>query len=129
MKNLTAHQPIVFGSVLTNIGHYYNNTTGVFYVPVDGTYQFFVNILSEADNSIETELVLNGNQIAEIYSGAGKFHGAGSNLVIVRLHQGDNVWVKVHAAYSTDMAIHCCWSTFSGVLLREVATQQGQIIG
>lgn len=128
VNNLAAHQPIVFGTVLTNIGNYYNNTTGVFYVPIAGTYQFFVNILSEADNNIETELVVNGNMMAEIYSGAGKYHGAGSNLVIVRLNQGDNVWVKVHAAFSSDMAVHCCWSTFTGMLIREVTTQD-QIVG
>jgi plastocyanin domain-containing protein len=125
---LTAHQPIVFGSVLTNVGNYYNNTTGVFYVPIDGTYQFFVNILSEADNFIETELVVNGTGVAEIYSGAGKYNGAGSNLVIVRLHRGDKVWVKVHYGFSSDMSVHCCWSTFSGVLLRVVA-DLNQIVG
>ncbi|KAL4222583.1 Complement C1q-like protein 2 [Mactra antiquata] len=122
VKNLTAHQPIKFGNVITNIGNYYNPTSGMFFVPVTGTYLFYVNILSEANNNIETELVQDGSSLAEIYSGAGKFHGAGSNFVIANVTKGKNVWVKVHAAYSTDMSVHCCWSTFSGYLLREYET-------
>lgn len=120
VKGLAAHQTIVFGSVVSNFGDYYNNTTGVFYVPVPGTYLFYVNILSESGNSIETQLVVDGNTIASIYSGGQNFHGAGSNQVVVRLKHGDNVWVKVHGAYSTDMSVHCCWSSFTGYLLREV---------
>lgn len=91
---------------------------------------FYVNILSEPDNFIETEMLVNGNLLAEIYSGAVKWFGAGSNFVIVQLAQGDNIWVKVHSAYSSDMAVHCCWSTFSGYLLREGSSVgHGQILG
>ena len=131
MTNLAADQPIVFGKTLTNIGHYYNNTTGVFYTPVSGTYMFFVNILSEANSFIETELLVNGNVLAELYSGGERYNGAGSNLVIAHLAKGDNVWVKVHGIYgSSNMAVHCCWSTFSGYLLREGdGTEQGQFVG
>ena len=91
---------------------------------------FYVNILSEAGHFIETELLANGTLLAELYSGGGKYHGAGSNFVIVHLAQGDQVWVRVHGAFSTNMAVHCCWSTFSGYLLREGSiVGQGVIVG
>ena len=80
---------------------------------------FYVNILSEPGHYIETMLVTNGNFLAQIFSGGAKYDGPGSNLVIVHLAQGDQVWVQVHAAYSSNMGVHCCWSTFSGYLLRE----------
>ena len=118
MTNFQPNQAIVFGTVLTNIGHHYNNSTGVFYIPRDGTYMLSVHILSEPNNYIETELVVNGHPLAEIFSG-GKFNGPGSNLVIAHLTQGDNVWTRLHSAESSNMAVHCCWSTFSGYLLRE----------
>ena len=129
--SLKANQRIIFGTLVSNIGNYYSNQTGIFYAPVDGTYMFYVNILSEAGHFIETELVANSTfQLAELYSGGGKFHGAGSNLVVVHLAQGDQVWVRVHVAFSSDMAVHCCWSTFSGYLLREgIIAGPGTIVG
>ena len=128
LKNLSHDQPIVFDTVMSNFGQAYNGNSGVFHIPVSGTYMFFVNILSERDNFIETELLVEGKTIAEIYSGATQFYGAGSNFVIVTVKRGQNVWVKVHNAYSTNMAIHCCWSTFSGYLLRE-DTGLDEIVG
>ena len=131
LTNLAANQRIVFGTLVSNIGNYYNNLTGIFYAPVSGTYMFYVNILAEPGHYIETELLANGNLLAEIYSGgAVKYDGPGSNLVIVHLAQGDQVWVKVHVAYSSNMAVHCCWSTFSGYLLREgTIAGPGTIVG
>ncbi|KAL4222584.1 hypothetical protein ACF0H5_018625 [Mactra antiquata] len=119
LKNLAPHQPIVFGDVMTNLGNYYNPSSGVFFVPVTGTYLFFVNILSEVDNSIETELVVDGATLIDIYSGSRGFFGPGSNFLIARIDKGKNVWVKVHDHYSTNMGVHCCWSSFSGYLLSE----------
>ena len=84
-----------------------------------------VHILSEPNNYIETELVVNGHPLAEIFSG-GKFNGPGSNLVIAQLTQGDNVWTRLHSGESSNMAVHCCWSTFSGYLLREGPGRIGQ---
>ena len=118
IKNLGTNQAIVFSTVTTNIGNHYNSNSGVFRVPVPGTYLFFVNILSEAGHSIETQIVRNGNEISEIYSGgSGNYNGPGSNLVILQLDLGDEIWVRVHEHFSTNMAIHCCWSSFSGYLL------------
>ena len=130
LTNLQPNQPIIFGTVLTNIGHNYNNSSGVFYVPTDGTYLLNVHVLSEKHNYIETELVVNGHPVAEIYSG-GLYYGSGSNLVIAHLSIGDNVWVRFHSGESSNMAVHCCWSTFSGYLLRDGygTTGQGPLVG
>ncbi|XP_052773537.1 complement C1q tumor necrosis factor-related protein 4-like [Mya arenaria] len=119
VKNLTDNQPIVFDTIRYQSGHYYNKATGVFYVPRNGTYVFYVNILSEYNNMIETQLVVNGQSLALMYSGAGHFHGAGSNMAIAHLTAGDNVWVRLHGHWSSDRSVHCCWSTFSGFHLSD----------
>ena len=131
LTNLQANQRIVFGLSISNMGDHYDNLTGVFTVPVEGSYMFYVNILSESGHFVETELVLsNGGILAEVYSGDGKYFGAGSNLVIVYLKQGDQVWLRMHGAISSNRAVHCCWSTFSGYLLREGSTGvNGAIVG
>lgn len=91
----------------------------MFFVPRNGTYLFYVNILSESGNFIETELVANGQRLGLMYSGSGTYHGAGSNMVIVNLSTGDNVWVRIHSNYTSDGGLHCCWSTFSGFQLAD----------
>ena len=95
--------------ILTNLGHHYNNTTGIFYVPVTGTYMFYANILSEVDNYIETELLVNGNLLAEIFSGPENTTGPEVTSSSSIWLKGDNVWVKVQGNYSSNMAVHIFW--------------------
>ncbi|WAR21426.1 C1QT4-like protein [Mya arenaria] len=115
-RNLSAHQRLVFDNVLVNTKSSYNRNSGVFFVPESGLYLLHSNILSEHHNYVETEIVSNGQPLAEIFSGSASF-GSGGNLVIAELAAGDNVWVKVNADHSSDMAIHASWSTFSGFRL------------
>ena len=92
---------------------------GTFIAPVPGTYQFFTTIMSENNNDyIETEIVKNGSQLVEMYSGGSTGYDSSSNMVNVYLQKGDHVWVRVHGAYSNTFKIHGGFSTFSGYLLR-----------
>ncbi len=42
---------IVFGDVATNVGSYYNNTTGRFTAPIAGTYIFLVSLFTNIANA------------------------------------------------------------------------------
>ena len=119
LSSLSARSPIVFDSLISNIGSGYDVQTGTFIAPVPGTYQFFTTIMSENSNDyIETEIVKNGSQLVELYSGGSTGHDSSSNMVIVYLQKGDHVWVRVHGANSNTFKIHGGFSTFSGYLLR-----------
>lgn len=120
LNGLGSRHTIVFDSVISNYGNAYDNMTGYFKAPEPGVYAFFANIMSEAGDGneyIETEIVQNGNQIAEMYSGGSTYFDSTSNMAVVSLEEGDHVWVRVHGGWSSNFAIHCCFSTFSGFLL------------
>jgi len=77
--------------------------------------------MSESGNgneNIETEIVKNGGeQLAEMYSGGSASFDSTSNMAVTSLEKGDHVWVRVHVAWSSNFAVHCCFSTFSGFLI------------
>ncbi|XP_064601348.1 complement C1q tumor necrosis factor-related protein 4-like [Liolophura sinensis] len=119
LENLTSAQAIIFGTVVTNIGGAYNPRTGIFRCPVSGLYQFFVSILGQRTERVETELVVNGKKKLLVYSSGDAIHrgSLGSNTVLLQLEQWDVVWVRLHYDYGG--YIHCCWSTFSGYLIKQ----------
>ena len=51
---------MVFRIPLENTGGYYNRTTGVYTVPIDGTYEFIIHILGYEDVSTGAYLVVDG---------------------------------------------------------------------
>ncbi|XP_060558290.1 complement C1q-like protein 2 [Ruditapes philippinarum] len=120
LKSLAHHNVIVFDRTGSNFGNGYDNVTGYFIAPESGVYVFYANIMSEVGNGltyIETEIVKNGSQLAEMYSGATNSHDSSSNMAVTSLQKGEHVWVRVHGAWSNNFSIHCCFSTFSGFLL------------
>ncbi|XP_062571327.1 uncharacterized protein LOC134233381 isoform X2 [Saccostrea cucullata] len=110
---------LVFPKMIFNTGGGYNPTTGMFTAPLDGHYVFFVNVQSYGTYEIRMEIVLNGESkvrtIAHDSSG-NDYYETGVNLVVLRLNQGDKVWVKRYSGtgyYSNSVPI----TTFSGFLL------------
>uniref|UniRef100_A0A8W8NWV4 C1q domain-containing protein n=1 Tax=Magallana gigas TaxID=29159 RepID=A0A8W8NWV4_MAGGI len=73
-------------------------TTGKFKAQVSGTYVFFFNILTRPHMRLGVDLTINGEtRSACAYSGADpNFSVNGSNMVVVHLNQGDEVWVRAH---------------------------------
>ncbi|XP_064600040.1 complement C1q tumor necrosis factor-related protein 3-like [Liolophura sinensis] len=118
LSNLQDSQTIVFGTVETNLGNAYNPHTGIFTCPVNGVYQFFVSILSWPKKRIETHLAVNGEGRLLVYSSSSAMHhgSLGTGTIILELNEEDKVQVKLTRNFGD--YIHCCWSTFSGHLLR-----------
>jgi len=121
--DIGAWEVIKFTNVQTNIGGAcgaYDASTGVFTVPVSGTYVFHAHILCAAKKSIETALKVNGKVKLLLYSGGTtSFYGSGSNLGVFDLQVGDTVTMVKNGPWGTrPFYIHAAWSTFSGFLLR-----------
>ncbi|CAC5389433.1 unnamed protein product [Mytilus coruscus] len=116
---LNDNEVIRFDRVNTNLESSYDGDNGLFQAPTPGYYVFFVHFLVLAQKRLEAQIVKNGNLIQNIFAGTQDVgNGPGSNLAIVRLVQGDRVWVKVHDKYhDTGDILDGPWCTFSGFLL------------
>ena len=122
VQHLGLNQSIVFDKALFNDGAAYNTYSGIFACPIGGVYLFFFEVGSGFQQQIVAKLVVNGvNKVDAI--GDAEYHqyheAQGSNMAIVRLKQGDHVWVENYRW--TDKAVEGDktdrFTTFSGILL------------
>ena len=118
IDDLKPWETVIFPDVVSNRGGAYNGTSGSFVASISGTYVFYCNILSNENSSIELALQVNGKSKLLIYSSGTDFHGAGSNMLVAELNEGDNVKVVKYGPWGTrPFYVHNTWSTFSGFLL------------
>lgn len=80
---------LIFNVVISNIGDGYYKSTGVFTVPMAGTYVFYASANEYASQEIGLDITLNS---------VSKVRLAGYKVRLTRLGQtlqrGDRVWVK-----------------------------------
>ena len=62
-NTLTPTNPIVFDVTRLNPGGHYDNTTGIYTVPLDGIYQVIFHIWGYDDAVIYPHLVVDGIQV------------------------------------------------------------------
>ena len=112
---------IICNQVLLNDGGHYNSFTGTFTVPQTGVYllTFYFGV-QHINDVTEIRLVVNNREIvdAEVQV-LGTFQGSSSsNTAIIRLNQGESVWLE---NMLTDSEVISSpgyrYTTFSGVLL------------
>ena len=60
--------PIVFEVAVHNTGGHYDPTTGIYTVPIDGTYEFIIHILSYNDFNIQAILVVDETRVSISHS-------------------------------------------------------------
>ena len=110
---------LVFPKVITNVGHGYNPSDGVFTAPRAGVYVFFVNVQSYSNDDIYVDIVLNGATKVRTmaYHGSGEYHEAGPNLAVLSLQTGDRVWVKYYFGQGYYTYSDGPITTFSGFLI------------
>ncbi|KAL3876073.1 hypothetical protein ACJMK2_033956 [Sinanodonta woodiana] len=106
-------------SILLNDGNAYNVHTGIFTVPVDGTYLFTFSIVHFNMNQLVAKLVVdNVGMVDAVADSDGREHQS-SNTAILRLQNGQSVWLE--AADVEDGTLFSLanerYCTFSGVLL------------
>ena len=116
-----------FDGIILNDRDGYNSETGTFTAPVSGTYLFSFSFSSYPGWGV-VNLIINGNikLIGAVAESSGRYlrdenyHMMGQNTAVVRLQEGDTVWIQTdimeyNAIYSN---VSCCrYTTFSGVLI------------
>ena len=88
--------PIVFSETRLNPGGHYDDTTGIYTIPIDGIYEFNVNVRSETDSDFGSFLVRDGVDIAHARNADGSGPGAMSCLLVIPVHAtvGQQFWVR-----------------------------------
>ncbi|RUS82326.1 hypothetical protein EGW08_009916 [Elysia chlorotica] len=103
---------VPFDNIVTNIGDGFNNETGRFTAPVDGTYVFSVTVAAQARRRAAVELSLNGRMVMTVWAESLPFWGTSSGTAILNMRSGDQVWLVLlqRAAFLYGYM----YSTFSG---------------
>ncbi|XP_052802965.1 complement C1q subcomponent subunit B-like [Mya arenaria] len=118
---LGQHQTLKFNKVLVNDGTGYSPNTGAFTCPEGGTYMFtFVIGQRDANHYMWAELVLNSANVID--AAVDTYHQyqdlQGGNTVILKLKQGDEVWVDAtHSGSHVEGSTTLRLSTFTGLYL------------
>ncbi|CAH1775115.1 unnamed protein product [Owenia fusiformis] len=113
---------IVFDRILTNRGKGYDENTGRFTAPHNGTYQFFVVISAQGRQKAAVKLMrsvgLGGKKqsmIFTVWAESIPYWATATNTAILDLEKGDQVWLVLLARAPY---LHgYMYSTFTGTIL------------
>ena len=93
--------PVVFNDARINPGDHYDPTTGICTVPLDGTYQFNVQIESnlDSDNDWGFDLVVDAERITYTRHDASGSGSSDENVslfsaILLQLSAGQQVWIE-----------------------------------
>ena len=116
--------PIVFNTIHVNYGENYNGTTGIYTVPVNGLYEFSVQIYCVLDALVEcvfyiaVDGVLTTDTAHTTYSGTTLQNRAIATSVILELSEGQQVSITPNDTnYNIVGTLNGMASWFSGHLL------------
>ncbi|KAL4230592.1 hypothetical protein ACF0H5_010969 [Mactra antiquata] len=122
VTNMGVDQNIVFDLVHTNIGNAYNPHHGTFVAPVTGVYVIHTTIFTRYNNIAWCEIVVNGASKAGVFvKAASGQHNSGSQMLVLRLSQGDDVAVQNIQKTDYIFSDHYVYPTFSGFLLKDLS--------
>ena len=115
---LPVDQPVVFSSVISNIGNGYNSSTGKFTAPVNGTYSFTVQLCVAYQKAAYFSVVLDDSIVTHIQYYDRYATTTTSTTVPLFLTQGQKVWVQPTSSCSGCLKENStCWNSFSGSLV------------
>ena len=120
IPHLVAGHVIKCDHVIFNDGNNYNPLTGIFTVSEPGVYLLTFTIATDAlAHWIWVKLVVDNREILKVATDAQyDVHvEMGSNTAILRLNQGESVWIEVAKSNDSSLWAVTPTTTFSGVLL------------
>ena len=113
------NQDLVFPDVVFNKGNAYNETTGRFVAPCNGTFVFLVVLTRKITTSpdLELELVKNGNMRIAYIRNMGNPDSA-SVQAVLHLQVNDEVWIRaLNFIFFDQSETYAQANIFSGSLL------------
>ncbi|KAH3777202.1 hypothetical protein DPMN_178640 [Dreissena polymorpha] len=114
-------QVIKLDRTVLNDGNAYNIATGIFTVPITGVYLLSMSVDSYAETHVT--LMVNSARVADLISDATPqrhdMEIMSSNTIIIRLYQGQSVWMEVTKGDDPQIIGNENWryTTFSGLLM------------
>ncbi|XP_067681108.1 complement C1q-like protein 4 [Haliotis asinina] len=105
---------LIYDYVLTNAGKDYDNITGIYSAPLNGTYSFTVTFAAHAGKEAAGELWVSGSDhfIGRVWAISRPSWTMSSNTFVIQLTKGQNVWIKpIESALQLYGNFYC---TFSG---------------
>jgi hypothetical protein len=108
---------LVFRTTTSNIGHGYNNSTGIFTAPVPGTYQFSAHICIHTYSEFGLAFISDDQEIhRDFITGANNFYHCDTSTATVQLRKDSQVYLKcTYAGKLFENGDY--WNTFSGSIL------------
>ncbi|XP_060069120.1 complement C1q-like protein 4 [Ylistrum balloti] len=117
MSNIAVNHKIPYDVITTNEGSAYENATSTFTCPRAGLYLFMWNVMTDTGGSASVSLRINGVISRWSISGSSSsYYDNAGNQDLVRLEEGDKVWMAFYAAPGE---LHPHHTTFAGVWLAE----------
>lgn len=110
---------LLFNIIQQNIGDYYDQDTGIFTAPVNGTYLFSAQICTSDDKWGRVKIVVNGERVQSItnYNNAASYTTT-SGTTVQLLEEGGQVWViQDYQTGDYKDGSRYGWNQFSGVLI------------
>ena len=106
----------MFRTVALNEGKGYDPSTGIFTAPAEGLYVFDWTTMARVGKYAFTSLVVNGkfNSWSHCYDSTSKINLSCSKMTVVKLKQGDKVWIGV---FSGKASMNERYTSFCGYKL------------
>jgi len=108
---------IAFDTVVANYASAYTFWSGRFTAPFNATYQFSVTLSAQHTKAAAVRLLKNGVGILDIWSVATPWWAPSSNVAILSLKTGDQIWVRL--LHGASYCYGFMYTTFSGFLIFE----------
>ena len=119
-KNPSGGSRLVYTTIGQNIGDAFNQDTGIFTAPMNGTYLFSAQICTASNKWGAAEIVVNGEAVQSILMYNSAASTTTSGTTVQRLEKGGEVWVRQDpewgAGYYYDYSSYG-WNQFSGTFL------------
>lgn len=115
---LIPKQTLIYEKVLSNVGSRYNQHTGIFSADVSGLYVFYSGVECAPHQSMEIEIMNDGNSIGYTYcdSKSDAYSNSGE-MIVAEVTSGSSIWVRVSSTSNPNADTIGHKTMFSGFLL------------